>query len=465
MRRDAADSPPQAAQRWLRRLCLASALTLAPFATTAAQTAPKAYLVDLQGAIGPVTADYVVRGLREAADADAAVVVLRIDTPGGLDTSMRAIIRAILASPVPVIGYVAPGGARAASAGTYIMYACSVAAMAPGTNLGAATPVNLFGASPSEKPGDTGTEPSKNKPGAGKPSRIRPPNAELTKITNDAVAYIRGLAKLHGRNADWAERAVREAASLPYDAALKEHVIDLVADDVADLLTRVNGRSIELHGARHTLATAEATVIPVEPSWRTRLLATLTDPNVAYLLMLVGVFGLVFEFSHPGVFAPGVIGSISLLLGLLGLNFLPIDLAGAGLAALGIALMVTEAFVPAFGALGIGGAIAFAIGSLMMFDTPGFRLAWPVVAGATAVCMGLFLVVLAMLIRARRRPPATGEAGLLGTTGEVIAWTLREGEVQTQGERWHARADRPLAAGQQVRIVGRDGLTLKVEPK
>jgi membrane-bound serine protease (ClpP class) len=450
-------------------ICLAFALLLIPFAAVAA---PIAYLVDLRGVIGPVTADYVVRGLRVAAENDAAVIVLRMDTPGGLDTSMREIIRAILASPVPVVGYVAPSGARAASAGTYIMYACHVAAMAPGTNIGAATPVSLGGgsASPETEPekSDEGTASgklSKDEPASDKSRQLRPPNAELTKVTNDAVAYIRGLATLRHRNADWAERAVREAVSLPYDAALNEKVIDLVAATVDELLGKLNGRSVDVLDRQRILAIAGTTVVPIEPGWRTQLLSALTDPNVAYILLLIGVYGLIFEFSHPGIFAPGVIGSISLVLGLVALNFIPIDMAGVGLTLLGIALMAAEAFIPSFGALGIGRAVAFAIGSMMTFDTPGYQLAWPVIAGATAVSMGLFVLVLTMLVRSRRRPRFGGDAALLGATGQVIGWAGGEGEILVQGGRWHARGDRPLAAGQQVRVLGRDGLTLRVEPK
>jgi membrane-bound serine protease (ClpP class) len=446
-------------RRWLVPLHagLAVWLLLAPLAAAAA---PRAYLIDLEGAVGPVSADYIVRSLHQAAEEHAAVIVLRMDTPGGLDTSMREIVRAILSSPVPVVGYVAPSGARAASAGTFILYACQIAAMAPGTNVGAATPVSLFGGSSPSAP-----EPAKPEtPGAHKPGQIRPPNAEMTKVTNDAVAYIRGLAKLNGRNADWAEQAVREAASLSYDEALKLNVIDLVADNLDQLLDKLNGRAVKVLGSTRILDLAGATIVRLEPGLGTRLLTTLTDPNVAYILLLIGALGLIFEFSHPGIFAPGVIGSISLLLGLLALSIIPVNLAGVGLTVLGIGLMAAEAFVPSFGALGIGGIVAFALGSMMTFDTPGYRLAWPVVAGATIFSAGLFLVVLAMLVRARRRPVASGDATLIGARARVITWSGEEGEVHALGERWHARAETPLSAGQTVRIVGRDGLTLRVEP-
>lgn len=442
---------------------LALATTLGVLPAAAAHAAPKAYLIDLDGAIGPVTADYVGRGLAEAAQGGAAVVVLRIDTPGGLDQSMRAIIRAILASPVPVVGYVAPSGARAASAGVYIMYACAVAAMAPGTNIGAATPVSLFGGG-EPSPETTPAKPEAGKTAGEKSKQVRPPDAEMTKVTNDAVAYIRGLARLNGRNADWAESAVREAVSLPYDEALRLHVVDLVAPDVAALLAAVNGRVVTVAGTRRVVDTADAAVTHVEPGWRTRLLATLTNPTIAYILLLIGIYGLIFEFSHPGIFAPGVVGAISLVLGMLALDIVPIDLAGAGLALLGIVLMVAEAFVPAFGALGLGGAAAFAIGSLMAFDAPGFRLPWPVVAVATAASAAFFLLILAMLIRSRRRQVTSGEAALLGADGRVVDWSDGEGNVQTAGEIWHARSDRPLSPGQSVTVVGRDGLTLRVAP-
>lgn len=463
---------PVAARTWVASLGLVAALFLSP---AAAAGAPKAYLLDLQGTVGPVVADYVVLGLREAADQGATSVVLRVDTPGGLDSSMRDIIRAILASPIPVIGYVAPSGARAASAGTYIIYASHVAAMAPGTNIGAATPINLFGggSSPPEPEGGPPVQPGAQKgktspgsvqPPADTPNQIRPADAELTKVTNDAVAYIRGLAELRHRNADWAERAVREAASLSASAALEQNVVDLMANDLDELLAKADGRTVEVLGQPRRIESANATVIALEPNWRIRLLATLADPNIAYILLLVGLYGLIFEFSNPGMYAPGVIGSISLVLGLMGLSVLPIAMAGLGLTLLGIALMAAEAFVPSFGALGIGGAVAFFIGSLMTFDTPGYRLAWPVVAGATVVSAGLFVLVLTMLLRSRRRPVSGGDAWLAGASGKVIAWREGEGQVEALGERWHARADRPLTAGQRVRVVGRQGLTLKVEP-
>jgi membrane-bound serine protease (ClpP class) len=458
--------------RRLVRYLLGCALGLATLLTPAAGPAraePRgAVVIVLDGAIGPATAAYVVRGLQAAERDGAAVVVLRLDTPGGLDSAMRDIIRAMLASPVPVLAFVAPSGARAASAGTYILYASALAAMAPGTNLGAATPVSLFGEPPST--------PGSDKPGADKkpagdgdkreaPAAFSAPRDTMAvKATNDAAAYIRGLATMHGRNAEWAERAVREAVSLPYDAALAQHVTDLVASNEADLLRQADGRTVTVQGKTLRLATAGLEIVTLEPEWRDRVLALLTNPNVVYLLLLAGLLGIAFELSHPGVVAPGVVGTICLLVGGYGLNLLPIDYAGAALALLGIGLMVAEAFVPAFGALGLGGAAAFAIGSVMMFDSPGLRPPLALIAGATVVSALLFAVVLGLLVRARRRPVVTGNAVLVGACGRATRWDGAEGEVLVLGERWHARAARPLAPGQAVKVIDRQGLTLLVEP-
>jgi membrane-bound serine protease (ClpP class) len=444
----------QRTHRWLAAL-LAGVVVWGVLPAEAAEGEPRsAVVIALDGAIGPGTAGYVLRSLREAQKQEAAAVVLRLDTPGGLDSAMRDIIRAMLASPVPVLAYVAPSGARAASAGTYILYAAALAAMAPGTNLGAATPVSLFG--PTALPGPDSPKP--DHPAAGAAG-----DAMSTKITNDSVAYIRALAVLHGRNADWAERAVREAVSLPYDAAFEQHVIDLVAFDTADLLAKADGRSAIVQGKPARLATQGAEIVQIEPGWRDRLLGLLTDPSIVYLLLLVGVAGIAFELSHPGVFAPGVIGTICLLLGGYGINLLPVSYAGLTLALFGLGLMIAEAFVPAFGAFVLGGAASFAIGSLMMFDAPGLRLSAWVIAGATLASAALFGVVLNLLLRARGRPAVTGTAALIGLSGRIIRWTGMEGEVLVQGVLWQARAADALQPGQAVRIVGRHGLTLLVE--
>jgi membrane-bound serine protease (ClpP class) len=447
--------------RWLLTLLGGALLVFGVLLpNTAGGESRNAVVIGLDGSIGPGTGGYVLRGLREAQREDAAAVVLRLDTPGGLDSTMRDIIRAMLASPVPVLAYVAPGGARAASAGTYILYAAALAAMAPGTNLGAATPVSLFGPKP---PAGSGTVSPDDGTKTDHPATGAASDALLIKITNDAAAYIRSLAVLHGRNAEWAEKAVREAVSLPYDAALDQHVIDLVANDVPDLLAKADGRTVLVQGKPVRLATLALEIVRIEPSWRDQLLGLLSDPSIVYVLLLVGVFGVVFELSHPGVFAPGVIGVICLLVGSYGLNLLPINYAGLALTLLGLGLMTAEAFVPSFGAFVLGGATAFALGSVMMFGTPAARLPLLVIAGATVISAALLAVVLTLLLRARRRPVVTGAATLTGLTGRVVLWTGTEGQVLVQGERWHANAAWPLQPGQTVLVAGRHGLTLWVE--
>jgi membrane-bound serine protease (ClpP class) len=446
------------------RICCRFLLAwLLGLACTQALAAPRtAVVITLDGAIGPGSARYLVRSLNEAQRRDAAVVVLRMDTPGGLDGAMRDVIRAMLASPVPVIAYVAPGGARAASAGTFILYAAALAAMAPGTNLGAASPVSLFAPTPLA---GSDAKPTDDNGKGDQPAKGTARDAELVKVTNDAVAYIRGLATVHARNPDWAEKAVREAVSLPYDAALEQHVIDLVAADMPELLAKANGRSAIVQGKRVLIDSSGLRVAEVEPGFLDRLLALLTDPSIVYLLLLAGLFGVAFEVSHPGIYAPVVIGVICLLVGGYGLNLLPIDYAGLALVLLGLGLMATEAFVPSFGAFVLGGMSAFVIGSLLMFEAPGAQLPLTVIAGATLASVVLFGLVLALLVRARRRPVVSGTEALVGSPGRTIAgWTGQQGEVMVQGERWRARAAGPLHSGQVIRVVGRDGLTLLVEP-
>jgi len=423
--------------------------------------AAKAVVLQIDGAIGPAVADYVARELRGISPIDTRLVVLRMNTPGGLDTSMREIIRAILSSPVPVAAYVAPSGARAASAGTYITYASAIAAMAPGTNLGAATPIQLGGTP--RLPGGAPQQKDKEKGSGG--SASEPADTETRKAINDAVAYIRGLAELNGRNADWAAEAVRTAVSLPASEALKLNVIEVIADDVPDLLRKIDGRSVKVAGKPQTLATADLEIVTAAPDWRTELLAVITDPNVAFILLLIGTYGLIFEFLNPGAVAPGLIGAISLLVALYALNLLPINYAGAALVLLGIGLMVAEAHIGSFGIIGVGGIAAFVIGAIMMFPpgAPGFALSLSVVAGATAVTAALFLLVLTMLLRSRRRPVVTGKEGLLGAEGEAVAWDGEEGRVRVHGEIWRARAQRPLQPGARVKVVNREGLVLVVE--
>jgi len=421
---------------------LAAALALpAVFAPPAAAgPSEHAMVLDIDGAIGPATADYVTRELAAAKPGEVGLVVLVMNTPGGLDTSMRQIISAILAAPVPVAAFVAPNGARAASAGTYIAYAGAIAAMAPGTNIGAATPIQLGKNNDSD-------------------------DTETRKIVNDAVAYIQSLAALNGRNAEWATQAVRAAASLPAADALKLHVVDAIADNIPDLLRQIDGRTVNVAGKPQKLATAGLAVETIPPGWRLELLALVTDPNVAFILMLVGIYGLILELFNPGTVVPGLVGAISLVVALYALALIPINYAGAALVLLGILLMVAEAHIGAFGALGVGGIVAFVIGALLMFPSqaPGFSLSGGVIAGAAIASAALFIVVLAVLLRARRRPVVTGSEALIGAEGETVAWDGGEGRVRIAGEIWRASSDMPLTAGSRVKVLGRDGLMLRVE--
>ncbi len=419
-------------------------------------------VLELDGPIGPAGADFIKRGLARASEGGAPLVVIRMDTPGGLDTSMRVIIQAILASPVPVATYVSPSGARAASAGTFILYASHIAAMAPATNLGAATPV-LIGGTP-EMPGPA--KPKGKEPDKKEDNKKSPGSAMEQKILNDAVAYIRSLAQMRGRNVAWAEKAVREAASLPAQEAVKKNVVDLMATDISDLLKKIDGRTVSVAGQTRRLKTATLAFEKVEPDWRFKLLAVITNPNILPILMMLGVFGLFYELLNPGFVLPGVIGGICLLLGLYASHVLPVNYAGMALILLGIIFMVAEAFVPSFGALGIGGVVAFIAGSIMLIDTDveGFQVSWAAVM-VTALLGGLaFGGMAGMAIKAHRRVVVSGREEMIGSHGVALESFDRQGRVRVHSEIWQARTSQAIDEGQDIKVTGLDGLIVNIEP-
>lgn len=484
---------------WLSVLCLTLGALLAwqAQAQKAQSETGLALAMTIDDAIGPAIDDYFRRGLEEAEAREAELVVVQLDTPGGLDASMRAMIRAMLGSPVPVALYVSPAGARAASAGTYLLYASHVAAMAPATHLGSATPVQLGGggglpglgepepesdpearestpdaaegeasesvAAENEASADEMVEAAAEQGGPA-PAKRRGETAMERKVLEDAVAYIRSLAERHGRNADWAEQAVREAVNLTAREALERNVIEVVASDLDDLLARLDGRSVVMDDGERVLATAGLIVERFDPDWRTELLAVITNPNVAYFLMIIGFYGLIFELSNPGSLVPGTIGIISLLLALFAFQMLPVNYAGLALILVGLGLIVGEALMPSFGILGIGGIVAFVIGSVILMDADTLNISLPMIGGIALLAAGLMLWVMTRFIGLRRRPPRTGQEELVGSEARVLEDFTGQGHVRLMGERWRARSIAPLARGQAVRVTAVDGLTLEVEP-
>jgi membrane-bound serine protease (ClpP class) len=396
----------------------------------------------ITGPIGPATGIYVNRLLREAAARDARCLLLTIDTPGGLADTMRDIIQAILASPVPVVAFVHPEGARAASAGAVIMLAAHVSAMAPGTNIGAAHPVAIA------------------------PSGDQEPDERMEeKITNDAAAYARTIAERRGRSVSWAERIVRESISSTADEALAEHVIDLVASDARDLVARIDGRRVEVAGAPRVLDVKDAALVEEPPSLRERFLARISDPNIAYLLMLAGVFGLIFELQNPGSVLPGVVGALSLLTAAFALQMLPVNWAGAALIALAVVLFILEIKVTSHGLLTVGGVVAMLFGSMMLIDSPFpfMRVSLAVIIPSVVFTALFFLFAVGMGVRAQRRRVTTGHEGLIGMEGVARgAVDAAGGSVLVRGEFWNAASEDAIADGTRVEVIRVDGLRLRV---
>ena len=423
------------------------------------------HVLPVEGPIGPATSDLIERSIADAVDEQAELLIVQIDTPGGLDTSMRAIVHAIIDSPIPIVSYVAPSGARAASAGTFILYASHIAAMAPGTNLGAATPVPVGGDQSADEDNTSASDDQLEAPPAAGRS------ASASKAVEDAAAYLRALAEMRGRDPEFAEAAVRRAKSLTYREALEAGVIDMIAVDLDELLGAIDGREVALARGPTTIDTDKATIETVEPGWRYQLLAIITNPNVAAILMLIGVYGIIFEFYSPGLVGPGLVGAICLLLGLYAFQVLPVSYAGLALLGLGMALVVAEALLPSFGALGITGVGAFIAGSILLMDAevPGFGISPYVIGALAASISGIFLVTLSLVFRSHDRPVTTGPEALRSGHGEIVAWRPADdvggkGQVRLDGELWHAVGPAELEPGTRVMIKSRDGLTLTVEP-
>jgi len=440
------------------------------FLASVSQAEDSVVVLELKGGIGVATADYVISGIEHAEEINAELVIIDMDTPGGLMGPMRDIIQVILGSSVPVATYVTPEGARADSAGTYILLASHIAAMSPTTHLGAATPVSLTGDSvtpeqPSEEE-ETDEEEDESAEESVNESKPSPGTSMERKVLNDAVAYIRGLAERHGRNADWAEEAVRDAATLTAKEALEENVIEFIAADHAELLELVNGLELEVNNETVTLATNAVTIEQYEPNWRIKILSAIANPEIVLLLGMIGLYGLMYEGWNPGAIVPGVVGIICLLLAAYALQVLPVNYAGLALIIVGLALMTAEAFAPSFGALGLGGIAAFVFGAIMMFDSgiPGFGISLTFVI-SVAILAALFIVwLVTFVLRLRRRGAVTGRSSIVGGIGTAEMDFTGEGKIWLEGESWTARSNVPIEKDQKVIVRNLVGLILEVEP-
>lgn len=407
--------------------------------------AAKVVELSIKGPIGPATADYIIRNIDKSQQAD--LILIHLDTPGGLDESTRSIIQKFLSSKVPIVTYVSPTGARAASAGTYILYASTLAAMSPGTQLGAASPVNVAA-------------------GFGGGTKINKQSTTMEKkITNDAVATIRSLAQLRGRDPVFAQNAVLNAQTLTASEALKEGVINYIAVDDKDLLSQLNGVVVTQNNQKITLNTDNPEIKLINPNWRTYFLSVITDPTVAYLLLLLGIYGIFFELVNPGFVLPGVVGAVSMLMALYALQLLPVNYAGFCLIILGIGFIIAEAFLPSFGSLGVGGTIAFLLGSIMLINSPSaaYHIAWSVIWAMALVNIVIFIILLGTAVRARRQKVHHGLVVLLGAQGRALGDINTEGQAIIRGEIWSVRSQHFIAKDKPVKVIGISGLVLHVE--